>query len=347
MMNGSPCPLPVNWTVDWSLRNSTIAMPSQPDNSSFANFTPAAGHKWGAVSLDWTVGQGTWLNPANLSASTCEASSAANCAALKAAGLVRRCGVYHNLELALEWIESARAAMYDPSKAHFFLQYADASGAKNGTIYNERRAQGSQYFIDWREPEAAAYFVSSIVGMLVDRGVDLTFTDDREGCCIEHPRVQAALNLSDGAVAALALATQAGGQRLAEALAAAGKTCWDCLGGYHLGVRPVAGATCAPTMRALCAPSAQARSMLMGFSHGPDLNQTIAAFLVTRPPVGFLGSRWQDAAWSPLLALDAGEPVGLCEETAPGVFARAWTRGVAALDCNTWEASLPFALGAT
>ena len=344
MMNGNPCPLPVNWTVDWSLRNSTIAMPAQPDTNTFANFTPAAGHFWGAVSLDWTVGQGTWLNLSDLNASTCEASSAANCAALKAAGLVHRCGIYHNVELALQWIESARAVMYDATKAHWFLQYTDAAGNKNGTIYNEKRSQGDQFFIDWREPAAAAYFVSSIVDTLVALDVDMTFTDDRDGCCVEHPHVQAALNLSDADVAALAFATQQGGQLLATSLAAAGKTCWDCLNGDNLGVRPVAGPTCATTMRALCDPGVQRRSMLMGFSHGPDFNQTLAAFLVTRPPVGFVGSRWQDDMWSPLMNLDVGEPTTLCAETAPGVFARTWTRGVAALDCNTWTAELPFDL---
>ena len=48
---------------------------------------------------------------------------------------------YHNMELALESIESQRAAMYpgEPSyNADFFLQYP------NGTIYNERQTPGDQ-----------------------------------------------------------------------------------------------------------------------------------------------------------------------------------------------------------
>ena len=110
----------------------------------------------------------------------------------------------------------------------------------------------------------------------------------------------------------------------------------------NLGPRPTAQ-DCAPLMRQLCAPGAQGRSMFMGFSHGPDINQTIAAFLVTRPPVALLGSRWQDASWSPLFDMHAGEPLGLCEEGAPGVFSRQWSMGVAELDWNTWTASLPFA----
>ena len=336
------CPLPVGWDVDWSLFNSTIAMPEQPDNSSLPNFTVAPGHHWGLVSLDWTVGQGTWLNTSNLNASFCEAASAANCAALKAAGSVKRCGIYHNIELALQWIESARAVMYDPDKADWFLQFTDGMGHKNGTVYNDHRSQGDQYFIDWRNPDAAAYFVAAIVNRTVELDEDLTFTDDRDGCCVEHENIPALLKLMPSEVAQLQFATQAGGQWLATSLATVGKTCWDCLGGYNLGVRPVSGPTCAPTMRSLCAPSTQGSSMLMGFSHGPDLNQTIAAFLVSRPPIAFLGSRWQDNMWSPLFNMDVGLPLGLCNESLPGVFQRPWTHGVAVLDCNTWTATLPF-----
>lgn len=253
MMNYQGCPLPSPWRVDWSLRNSTIAMPEAGGAGVNASgFWPAAGHRWGAVSLDWQVGEGAWLNSSDRMASTCEATSAANCHRLKAAGVVSRCGIYHNVELALQWIESARAVMYDPAKADWFLQYTDGRGNKNGTIYNEPRAEGDQFFIDYRNADAAAYFVASIVNATLAYDVDLTFTDDRDGIPVEHAYLPARLNLSDTEVAQAQFATQAAGQWLATSLAAVGKTCWDCLGGYNLGVRPVQGATCAPTMRALC-----------------------------------------------------------------------------------------------
>jgi hypothetical protein len=61
--------------------------------------------------------------------------------------------------------------------------------------------------------------------------------------------------------------------------------------------------------------------MLMGYSGrepgGADLNQSLAAFLIARPPVAFFGSRWQDDKWSPLFNLDVGEPLGNCTEAAP------------------------------
>jgi hypothetical protein len=346
-VTGLTCPTPAlglnsSWPVDWSLRASTACMPEATGALNNVSFAPAPGHHWGLVSLDWTVGRGTWLNP-DRNASTCEATSIANCRALKASGAVTRCGIYHNVELALQWLESNRAVMYDPSKADWFLQFTDGNGHKNGTIYNQQRAEGDQFFIDYRNADAAAYFVRAIVTQLVDNGIDATFTDDRDGIPVEHPQLPALLRLSPAEVARVQFATQAFGQYLATALAANGKTCWDCLAGLNLGPRPTP-ANCAALMRELCAPAAQARSMFMGFSGGPNLNQTIAAFLVTRPAVALLGSRWQDASWSPLFELDAGEPQGLCEEGAPGVFSRRWSKGAAQLDCNTWEADLPFAL---
>jgi hypothetical protein len=347
MMNGFPCPLPLNFDVDWSIRNSTACMPERGGAGvTDAGFMPAPGHHWGLASLDWQVGEGTWLKP-NRSASNCEAVSAANCARLKASGAVKRCGIYHNIELALQWIESARAVMYDEDKKDWFLQYTDGHGTKNGTIYNEPRAEGDQFFVDYRNADAAAYFVGSIVNATVDLGVDLTFTDDRDGIPVEHPGLPAALGLSAADVAAVQFATQAAGQWLATSLASVGKTCWDCLNGFTLGPRPVPGASCAPTMRGLCEAGAQGRSMFMGYS-GParagPLNQSLAAFLVTRPPVAFFGSRWQDDGWDPLFDLDVGEPTGLCVEQSPGVFARSWTKGTASLDCNTFTAVLNFTM---
>jgi len=233
--------------------------------------------------------------------------------------------------------------MYDANKADWFLQFTDGMGNKNGTIYNQPRAEGDQFFIDYRNADAAAYFVRAIVTLLVENDIDATFTDDRDGIPVEHPQLPEELRLSPQEVADIQFATQSFGQYLATALAANGKTCWDCLSGLYLGESPKQ-TTCAPLMRQLCAPAEQGRSMFMHYSNDAsiDLNQTIAAFLITRPPVAFLGSRWQDAQWNPLFELEVGEPVGLCNETAPGIFSRLWTKGVAVLDCNTWVASLPF-----
>lgn len=300
---------------------------------------------WGYASLDWSVGRATWLNP-DRNKSTCEATSTANCAELKASGKVVRCGIYHNVELALQWLESNRAVMYDSSKADWFLQFTDGQGHKNGTIYNQPREEGDQYFIDWRNPDAAAYFVAAIVNTTLQAGVDATFTDDRDGVPIEHPNLPALLNMSNAEIAQVQFATQASGQYLATALAANSRTCWDCFSGENL-LTPPSQATCAQVMRELCMPGVQGSQMFLRTGgNWQSVNQTVAAFLIVRPPIAFLGDRVQDSSWNPIFALDVGEPLNgaLCTEDPPGVFSRQWTKGRPTLDCNTWQADLPFSI---
>ncbi len=246
-------------------------------------------------------------------------------------------------ELALQWLESNRAVMYDESKADWFLQFTDGRGHKNGTIFNNHREEGDQYFIDWRNPDAAAYFVGSIVRVVSDPAVDGTHTDDREGLPNEHPTVAAQLRMSAADMAALQFATQSAGQYLATSLAASNKTCTDCLAGAYLAnaPQPRSGSACAPAMRRLCQPASQAHSMFFRFDGS---NATLAAFLVARSPMAYIGFQQNsgDSSWSPLFELDVGAPLGLCAEGPEGVFSRAWSQGVAELDCNTWSGRLPF-----
>ena len=99
MLNNESCPIPRGWEADWSVLNSTAMMAAA---ESLSGFKPV--HKWGYVTLDWQVGMLNWLQrppqstaPTDPAKTTCEATSAANCAALKAAGAVKRCGIYHNM----------------------------------------------------------------------------------------------------------------------------------------------------------------------------------------------------------------------------------------------------------
>ena len=187
----------------------------------------------------------------------------------------------------------------------------------------------------------------SIVNATMQPGVDITFTDDREGVPCEHPEVQPDLNMSSDELAELQFATQEAGQYLATALAKQNRSCWDCIGGtqgeHNLRGPPSDTAQCARYMRSLCAPSMQGRGMFMAWDTSAA-NQTLAAFLITRPPIAFLGGRLDDRDWSPLFALDVGEPLeqAVCQEAGPGVFSRRWTRGTVSLDCNAFEAQLPF-----
>ena len=87
-------------------------------------------------------------------------------------------------------------------------------------------------------------------------------------------------------------------------------------------------------------------------THGLTVdNQTLAAFLVVRPPIAYLGWGWEsdDGKWlrdtvtgyEPFF-LQPGEPIGLCKTEGGGVFSRQFKNGKAALDCSDWTSSLPF-----
>jgi hypothetical protein len=98
-------------------------------------------------------------------------------------------------------------------------------------------------------------------------------------------------------------------------------------------------------MTTMCNATLQAQPLIMKMTSTPaDVNATVAAFLIVRPPHGYLGWSWEsdDSKWDPIFLLQAGEPTGLCASSAPGVFERPWTNGVASLDCNTWKGTLPF-----
>ena len=328
-LNGIPCPPPA-WHPQWSLTKSTVMQPwcAGPD-------VPDITHPWGLVSLAWDcarVGE--------------EAATVARCARLKAAGLVDRCFMYHNMELALGWIESQAAAMYDPSSSGYFLSWP------NGTTYNEMeggaRGNGSfgdQYFIDFRNASAAAWYVESVVGSVSETAVDGSFSDDVTGVPAEHPEVGKNCNLTGAELADLQFATQATNSALIYALVAAGKYMWQAFGaqdGTMPGPPSEAGA-CGDWMRLYCDPARQGAPLMMTFDP-KAANQSIAAFLVVRPPTGYLGFGWysDDRDWDPIFLLDAGEPRGLCTESPANVFSRPWRNGIAALDCNTFEAALPF-----
>ena len=228
MLNNESCPIPRGWEADWSVVNST-AMMSATDSPD--GFTPT--HHWGLVTLDWQCGWHNWIN-ADPAKTTCEATSAANCAALKASGKVKRCSIYHNMELSLQWLESERAVMDAAHvEAGWFL-----TNPGNDTVYDLPRTVGpasttllSQWFIDWRNPDAAAYFAEAIVNSTYLEGVDATFTDDLPGAGQEHAGLQNATGLSDDEMAALQFATQQSEMTVASALAIGGKFCWDCVGG--------------------------------------------------------------------------------------------------------------------
>ena len=135
--NNTPCP-PPTWVPQWNLSMSTICQPSSP-----GYFVVPQDKPYGLVSLDWSVARDIW-NKNGVGNATIEATSVEGCRQIKAVSPNTKCFIYHNMELALQSLESQRAVMYDPTKAHYFLQYLDSSGNRNGTIYNERQEPGDQ-----------------------------------------------------------------------------------------------------------------------------------------------------------------------------------------------------------
>jgi hypothetical protein len=102
---------------------------------------------------------------------------------------------------------------------------------------------------------------------------------------------------------------------------------------------------CIDFMREYCKPEYQNYPLALQMDTTETVkNQTVAAFLIVRPPYGWLGWGWEsdERNWDPIFLLAVGEPSGNCVEGPSGVFSRTWSAGTPVLDCNLWSASLPF-----
>ncbi len=324
-----------HWPPEWNLTKSTTIQPSSPHGF----FEPA--HEWGLISLDWSVARDVWMRNGR-NRTDCEAVSVEGCRRLKAAGKATRCFIYHNMELALEWEESQRAVMYDPARRDLFLL-----ASSTGLPYAENIDFGDQFFWNYTNPAAGATFVSSVVASLNDSAVDGTFTDDVGGVPQEHPKVAANTGMGPAEMTALQVATGRAHGDLVKALIEAGKFNWQAFNGNQVGDGSgptVTRANCLAFMRDYCRPARQQEAMMMSMTD--NVNQSVAAFLVVRPPIAFLGWGWEsgDEKWDDVFLLQVGQPKdgAVCQEGPAGTFSRAWTEGTAVLDCTSWEAALPF-----
>jgi hypothetical protein len=294
------------------------------------------------VGLDWTNSVGEWFTKAGgVDKARCEAVSRENCRRLKAEGMVQRCCIYHNTELALSWLESQKQIMDDASKAEYFLQYTDRQGNKNGTIYAEDIVFGRQWFWDHTNPAASNAFVAGIVESLDDPAVDCTFMDDQNGVPMEHPNVTAHIGMNATQLHALQKATAVSYEKLLAALSAKGKWIFE----QFRTVTPKFDGTnssCVEFMETYCEPDMQGYTMVLEAGvKSSTINQTVAAFLITRPPVAFANVKGSGILFDPFM-LQPGTPKGLCRKDRAGVYSREWTNGVARLDCHTWRSDLPF-----
>jgi len=331
------------WRTNWNLTESHGFVYIEPSravrfaaNQSYINLSsPQA-----LVGLDWTNSVGEWFtNAGGANKTRCEAVSRENCRRLKAAGMVQRCCIYHNTELALSWLESQRKVMDDPSKSGYFLQYTDGKGNKNGTIYAENIVFGRQWFWDHTNLNASDAFVAGIVDSLDDPAVDCTFMDDQNGVPMEHPDVMARIGMDPAQLSALQHATAASYKKLLAALSKKGKWIFEL---FKTVAFKADTTSCVNFMETYCQPARQDDTMVLDAGVKPStINQTVAAFLITRPPVAFANVKGSGITWNPFM-LQPGMPKGLCKKEGVGVYSRAWTNGVARLDCHKWQSDLPF-----
>jgi hypothetical protein len=330
--NGTRCP-PPNWSPVWNLSLSTIC---QPGGGTY--FVPPVNEPWGLISLDWSVAKSVW-DKNGLHNGTIEATSRTGCAMIKAVSPMTKCFIYHNMELALEAMESQRSAMY-PGEANYdpalFLRYV------NGTIYNEPGGPGDQYFWDFRNVKAAQYYTNSVMASISYPETDGTFTDDVSGFPAEHGRGPGNLGMNSSTVGEIQYATSVANAELIEAAVGAGKYVWQAFGAQD-GVGPGPSlATCATWTRDRCTADYQKIAITQSIDDS-NFNASLASFLVTRPPIAFLGYGWESdqRKWRSEFLWAVGEPIGSCVEVSAGVFSREWTYGNATIDCNKWVGYIP------
>lgn len=229
--------------------------------------------------------------------------------------------------------------MYDPTKKNYFLLTPD------GNIYNEPRMEGDQFFWNYTNPDAANYFIDSVVASLSDPAVDGTFTDDVTGVPAEHGEVQKNCNMTDQELATLQYNTQLTNARLIDQLIAAGKYNWQAFGAQDGVGAGISKSSCVNWLTQRCSYSTNPQaSFTMAFDPS-NAEQSIAGFLIVRPAIAYIGFGWESDMrdWNSIFTLQVGEPQSGCYQSSAGVFTRAWTYGNVTLDCNTYTATIPHA----
>ena len=329
--NNTACPLPP-WSPTWNLTLSTTFYGFTPN----AMVLPAANKPWGLIPLDHEVAELLYATSDFMQANA-QATLIRNCQLIKSRSPQTKCLVYHNTEVALQYFESDRAVMYNPATAFYFLRNS------SGAIYNDG-GFGTQFFWDWRNLTATEYIIRSVVNITLNPWVDGIYSDDVNGLPNEHADVQPALNMTNSMVAVNAYCAQTGWLQQLQNLILNGKYDWAGLSnaqGDGIGGAVSAG-NCNSFLSQRCNAASQQTTMTQTFDWY-NANQSIASFLIVRPPIAFLGWGFPSNInnWHPSFLYNVGEPLGLCYSPAPNVYTRAWTYGNVTMNCASFTASVP------
>jgi len=109
------------------------------------------------------------------------------------------------------------------------------------------------------------------------------------------------------------------------------------------------GEACSASLRAACkAGSPQQRSAYHynfdDMKNKTALVQQLAGFLLMRGNYSWFGYGFQGCSqpyYRPAeLDADYGHPLGLCEESSPGVFSRTYSHAHVSIDCSSYQATI-------
>ena len=116
------------------------------------------------------------------------------------------------------------------------------------------------------------------------------------------------------------------------------------------------GEACSASLRAACKADSQQQREAFHYNFDDMKNKTalvqqLAGFLLMRGNWSWFGYGFQGCSKPyyrpPELDADYGSPLGLCQETKPGVFAREYTHAHVSVDCTTYHAAIAVKGGPT
>jgi len=329
-----PCPLPP-WPPTYDMQLSTQQY-FYSSEGFYDNNTIEFAAKHGVIGIDWANHFGLPTHR--------EETLAQQAAFIKAINPKTRVFVYRQSELALNIFDNGAKAMYDPTKADWFILFP------NGSIYNDSTIVGNyrmdQFCWDHRNPAAQDYFVNYYVASAFNQSsVDGIFYDDDEGIWQERQHYP---DYPDSYRRAIDAAQQISLNRAWELGLKYNKHSWQAWLSPDVPTAADSPSVCGQKMRhaiSLKDVPTTFPAMYNGACYKPwqnctDLKQQLAAFLIAR------GDYWlffgPPTWWKEGFEVDYGVPTTNATELFPNFFFRQWTKATIYFDCNNFDSDIIF-----